>query len=209
LATYEGIAAVSKAILGVLEDARATFVHHSTLSFQLIHLSGYETTQKDGVTLCLYRVALNASMRNAPVRRTVDPATGAPIVTRAPLPLDLYYLLTAWADDPEMQQRLLGWAMRLLHDTPVLPATLINAHTTDIQAFGAEESFELTLDQFGPQDWLAVWDKLKPKLQTTVGYVTRMIALESKQGLTEYPAVQTRAFEMAKKGPPQPAGSGR
>jgi hypothetical protein len=42
-----------------------------------------------------------------------------------------------------------------------------------------------------------------------VGYVTRMIALESKQGLTEYPAVQTRAFEMAKKGPPQPAGSGR
>jgi hypothetical protein len=95
-----------------------------------------------------------------------------------------------------MQQRLLGWSMRVLHDTPVLPATLINAHTSD--AFDDKESVELTLDQLGLQDWLALWDKLKPKMPTSVCYIARLVALESSSEMTEAEPVQTRIFDLAR-----------
>lgn len=197
MATYEGIAAVSKAVLGLLSDASKTFAHNNSLDFELVHPSFFEEgTKGPAVTLCLYRVSVNGSMRNSPARRVVQP-NGATQVFRAPLPLDLYYLLTAWASNVEMQQRILGWSMRLLHDTPLLPATLINSHTTDVQAFDANEAVELTLDQLVLQDWLAVWDKLKPKMQTSVCYIARLVTLDSTSQLQEAAPVQTRVFDMA------------
>ena len=200
MATYEGIAAVSKAVLGLLRDASGTFVHNNALDFELVHPSFFDEGLKGpAITLCLYRVSLNASMRNAPTRRVVQ-ADGQTQVFRAPLPLDLYYLLTAWANNVEMQQRLLGWSMRVLHDTPLLPATLINSHTTDVRAFEDGEGVELTFDQLGLQDWLAVWDKLKPKMQTSVCYIARLVTLQSTSEIAQAAPVQTRIFDLAKPG---------
>lgn len=109
MATYDGIAAVSKAIIGLLDDARDSFPHQPAPKFKLFHASDFDDPKSadggftlPGVSLCLYRVALNTSMRNAPRQLRADGHT-----YRAPLPLDLYYLLTPWASSVEMQQRLL------------------------------------------------------------------------------------------------------
>jgi len=197
LATYDGIAAVSRAMIGLLEDARDTFAHQSSaLGFKLYHASDFDAPMADhalaggfGISLCLYRVAINGSMRNAP--RKVEPDGKS---YRAPLPLDLYYLLTAWANDVEMEQRLLGWAMRTLHDTPVLPAALINEHTPGSPAFGPSETVEITLDTLSFQDMATIWDKLKPKMQTSVFYIARMVLIESTRALVQAGPVQTRVF---------------
>ena len=55
---------------------------------------------RNTLTLFLYRVAQNAEVRNT---RTMGGRSSAP----APLAMDLYYLLTAWADDALMEQTVL------------------------------------------------------------------------------------------------------
>lgn len=197
MATYDGIAAVSQALIGLLQDARSTFAHQPPApDFKLYHASDFDTPNADhalvngfGISLCLYRVAINGSMRNAP--RKVEPDGKS---YRAPLPLDLYYLLTAWAGDVEMEQRLLGWAMRVIHDTPVLPAALINEHTAGAPAFGPSETVEITLDALSFQDMATVWDKLKPKMQTSIFYIARMVLIESTRELVQAGPAQTRVF---------------
>jgi len=64
--------------------------------------------------------------------------------------------------------------------------------------FHPNETIEVICDPLSLQDWAAVWDKLKPKLQTSMTYVARMIAIDSTVALTEAAPVQTRAFDFAK-----------
>jgi hypothetical protein len=205
LATYDGISAVSKAIVGLLADSRDTFSFNEDAppNFALFHASDYEHPKSagadtnarfsfPGVSLCLYRVSLNTSMRNASRQSKPDGQT-----YRAPMPLDLFYLLTAWADDVEMQQRLLGWSMRVLHDTPILPAALINKHSPDVAGgvFRAGEHVELTNETLSFQDSTTIWDRLRPKMQTSVTYIARMVMIESTKTIEDAAPVQTRLFE--------------
>jgi hypothetical protein len=196
LATYRAIAAISQTALGLLRDAcpRDEFPR---AEFALYHAGDFEKPMEEGLSLYLYRVTINAAMRNLPPRAAPDGRRYRPS-----LPVDLHYLLTAWAKDAGLQQRLLGWAMRSLEDMPILPAGLLNSQMPEPDTFHANETVELISDPLSLQDWTAVWDKLKPKVQTSMSYVARMIAIDSKVELSEAAAVQTRTFEFAK-GPRQ------
>lgn len=201
MANELAIAATSKAILGLLEDAWPTSSLASspagTPGFELFHGSDFEnptasppkkSVQDYGVSLYLYRVAVSGTMR--PASKQLKGGK----YYRAPLMLDLHYLLTAWANDVESQQRLLGWCLRVLYETPILPATHINKHSPDHGVFRLDENVELIPDSLSLQDFAAIWDKLKPKMQTSISYLARMVALEADHPLTEATPVQTREF---------------
>src|SRR5690242_8922132 len=104
MATINAIAATTAAILGLLEDAYGG--EFGKLTFGPMQISDFAADKlpPDGVTLCLYHVAVNAA-RNRPPR--VAPNG---IRYRPSLPIDLQYLLTAWSANAEKQQRVLGWA---------------------------------------------------------------------------------------------------
>jgi hypothetical protein len=188
LSTYLAIAATSKAILWLLEDAcpRSEFPR---AHFELYHSSDFEKPMPEGVSLYLYRVAVNGSVRNMPPRVGPDGRRFRPS-----LPVDLYYLLTAWAEKVEQQQRLLGWSIRVLEDTPILPAGVLNERM-EKETFRPEETVELIYEPLSLQDWAAVWDKLKPKIQTSMTYVARLIAIESNVELSDGAPIQTREFK--------------
>src|SRR4051794_35882704 len=65
------------------------------------------------LSLYLYRVTQSEHLRN--VQRRND-LLDAP----APMAIDLHYLLTVWADSAVAEHTILAWAMRQLHDRPVL-----------------------------------------------------------------------------------------
>jgi hypothetical protein len=44
-----------------------------------------------------------------------------------PLSLDLYYLLTVWANKPLAEQFALAWTMRELHGLPTLDSSTLSA----------------------------------------------------------------------------------
>ncbi len=69
------------------------------------------------LNLFLHQVTLNAAYRNVdlPLRNARGARTGSP-----PLALDLHYLLTAYGVAELQAEVLLGYALQLLHENPVL-----------------------------------------------------------------------------------------
>jgi hypothetical protein len=86
---------------------------------------------KPWLNLFLYQTAVNAAFRNR------DASQARPGEhPRPPLALDLQYMLTAYGqvtpDDGDFSHRVLGAAVSVLHDHPVLgPAELVGALVTD------------------------------------------------------------------------------
>jgi Pvc16 N-terminal domain len=183
LAGFEAIAVTSRAILGLIEDARlAEFERSRFRLFQSVDMDSPREGFAEGISLYLYRVTFNTTRRNMPPRR--DPITGNR--RRPPVPLDLHFLLTAWAPDAGQQQRLLGWAVRTLEDTPILPAGFLNRFAPGGQdVFEPSETVELVGETLTLQDLENIWEVAKARQQPSLGYVARQVAIDSTLGSTE------------------------
>lgn len=193
MARTQAIAATGQAILGLLADA-CPKPEFSAARFELYQISNFSSPMEEGISLFLYRVAVNGARRNLP--STVGP-NGERF--RPALPLDLHYIASAFAQTAVKQQRLLGWAVRLLEDVPILPAGLLNNYGPEPDIFKPSETVEVILESLNLQDWNNLWSAIKtnpPSL--SVGYVARMIGIESTVSLSELAAVQTREFGVGK-----------
>lgn len=189
MATHQAIAAVSLALLGVLDRALPKDAY-PTAQVKLLQPADFGTGMAEGISLLLYRVGINTSLRNLPPRTDL---TGHRF--RPGLPIDLHYLLTAWATDADKQQRLLGWAMRLLEDTPILAGNEINQFMPE-PVFQPEESVELICDPLPMDQWFSLWDRLKPKVSTSMTYLARMVQLDSERPMPDSERVRQRLFDM-------------
>lgn len=190
MARHQAIAAAGQAIISLLSDAcpRAEF---DAARFDLYQVKDFQTPMEEGVSLHLYRIAVSGSRRNLPPTIGPDGRRYKP-----PIPLDLHYLLTAWAKTAARQQRLLGWAIRTLQDAPVLPASFLNHYAPEPDVFRPQEAVELIYDTLNLQDMNNLWSVMKLAPPLSVGYIVRMIAVESEIALDEAGPVQTRAFDL-------------
>jgi hypothetical protein len=192
VATFNAIAATSQAILGLLTEA-VPKPEFGTASFDLYQATDFAKPMDEGVSLYLFRVTINTSRRNQQPYFDLDGKRRRPR-----LPLDLYYLLTAWGKTAAKQQRLLGACMRALEDTPILPAGLLNHFGPEPETFHADETVELVCDPLSIQDAMSMLDILKPNYPLSVCYVARLLLIESPLEMIEAGPVQTREFDLAK-----------
>jgi hypothetical protein len=94
----------------------------TALSPQMITAGATEDPQ---LNLFMYYVGLNPYLRNLDM--PAYNGAGAQIAN-APLTLDLHYLISAYGGAQFAAEILLGWAMKVLHDNPVVaPATIQDA----------------------------------------------------------------------------------
>jgi hypothetical protein len=191
VATYHAIAGISHAILGLLAEA-CPQPEFAGAQFELYLARNFQNPMDEGVSLYLYRVG-TSSRRNLPSRLGPNGERYRP-----PLPIDLYYLLTTWAKTPEKQQRLLGWCLRELGDTPILPAGLLNHYGPEPDTFQPSETVEFVFEPLSLQDMASLWEPLKPHLQVSATYVARMVTIESTLPVTDAGVVQTREFDFMK-----------
>lgn len=92
------------------------------------------STPESGINMFLYQVAHNSALRNSDT--AAFRSKKGPI--RRQSSLDLYYMLSAYGNDTELEpQRLLGSIVRLLSDRTVLTTDMIDAAVEDA-AFLAE-----------------------------------------------------------------------
>ena len=192
MGTFQAIAATGQAMLGLLSDAvpRDQFPN---AQFELYQMSNFQQPMEEGISLFLYRIAANTSRRNLP------PTTGPDGRRfRPPIPVDLYYIATAWAPTAVRQQRLLGWTIRMFEDVPVLPTGLLNNYGPEPEIFKQGETVEVVLDSLTLQDLNNIWGVSKSSLQLSIGYVARMLHIQSSMAITEYAEVQTREFGVGK-----------
>ena len=192
MGTFQAIAATGQAMLGLLSDAVPRDLFPNA-QFELYQMSNFQQPMEEGISLFLYRIAANTSRRNLP------PTTGPDGRRfRPPIPVDLYYIATAWAPTAVRQQRLLGWAIRMFEDVPVLPTGLLNNYGPEPEIFKQGETVEIILDSLTLQDLNNFWGVSKSSLQLSIGYVARMLHIQSSMPITEYAEVQTREFGVGK-----------
>ena len=194
MATYQAIGATSQAILGLLTSAAAAPHAEATgVPIQLYRGEDLQKPMSEGISLFLHRVVVNTEHRNRLPRLGPDGVRRRPAV-----PLDLHYLLTAWAPDAVRQQRMLGWAIRVLADTPTLPAGLLNNWGPEHDVFLPDETVELLLEPITVQDMSYVREVIGGRGEVSATLLARVIELESLDPSPVGPLVQTRDFELAK-----------
>lgn len=190
MAGYAAISATSEAILGLLERA-APGTPFANLSLAQYGADDLQSPMSTGISLYLYRCVVCGELRNAPPRLGPDGR-----LRRPPVPLDLHYLVIAWGQ-PLQQQRALAWAARVLADTPILPAGLLNHFGPEADTFRPDETVELVLEPLSRQEMFDVWEVAKVHTQPALAYSARMIEIDSTAPFEDGVPVQTREFAYA------------
>jgi len=119
------------------------------------------------LSVFLYRIVVNSELRNAPRRHLPDGT-----IRRQPLPLELNYLITAWAGDRDSELRLIGQTLRTLYDHSELgPADLHGA------SWEAGDTVQLVLDTLPIADHYCIWDANETGYRLSLPYTARVIQL--------------------------------
>jgi hypothetical protein len=192
MATYQAISTVSDTIVHLLESQyRPEDFGGHQLEFKVYLAKDFAKPIDAGVSVFLYRIYANGTHRT-PAGRT-DP-TGRHHQTQ--LPLDLYYLLTAWAQDASLQHAIAGWMMRVLEDQPTFPPGLLNWRGQNV----FRESVTLSLAELETETLFRIWEVIvQHAYQISVPYVARNVRIESGLFLSEGAVVQERVFDYREK----------
>jgi Pvc16 N-terminal domain len=194
MASTQAIAVTALALRGLLANA-CPKDQFPGAEFRVVQTKDLQTPQQlnTGVSIYLHRITFNTTRRNLPPRQALDGKRYRP-----PTPVDLHYLITAWGRTAEEQQGLLGWAIRTLEDTPVLPAGFLNRFAGERgEVFRTDETIELVGDVLSIQDMFNIWEIAKHNHQASISYIVRMVYLDSENELTDAGPVQTRSFDYA------------
>jgi hypothetical protein len=197
VASYRAIAVTALALRGLLTNAcpRDSRNGFPGAEFRVFTTADFQSPARLslGGSIYLHRVTFNTSRRNLPPRTGLDGTRFGP-----PTPVDVHFLITGWGRSPEEQQSMLGWMIRTLQETPVLPAGLLNRFAGDWgEVFHSNETVEIVGEILSFQDLLNIWEIAKHNQQPSVSYIARMLYLDSEVALSEAAPVQTRGFDYA------------
>jgi hypothetical protein len=186
MANIGAILSVSNSIIKFLESsyARTGSAEHGA-TFRLLSSGNLaeDGLDTDGVvSLYLYRVTVNDHLRNTRPHR-------APELSQQPLPLDLHYLLSVWSGSAETEQFLLAWAMRHLHEHPILDRSSL----TPDGGWAPDEVVHIVPDELSNEDLLRLWDTITPSYRISYSYVARVIQLEPSRSVEAVPVVAKRS----------------
>lgn len=152
-------------------------------TFTVISSGELEATPDDTtrVSLYLYRITINEHLRqHRPERMSPQ--------QQAPLGLDLHFMLTSWAGNAHGELVPMAWAMRQLHQHPILDASSL----TPDAGWGPDEVVQIIPAELSPEDMARIWDSIQPGYRLSVSYIARMVRLDPDTFLDASPVVATR-----------------
>lgn len=190
-ATSRTLADVLQAEFELEPDLSSAFGPGGTLQVWL-NTPSQMTGTRSGLSVWLYRVAVDPTTRNRPPER-VTPTR----VRETPLPLRLHYLLAPVTnstsnDAPETEQVILGKALQVLYDRPVLTG----ADLRDDFA-GTDTTITTRLEDLSVDDLTRVWDALDTSYRTSVSYEVTVVAISARLRDEVGPPVRVPQLEPA------------
>lgn len=190
MATPSAIAATTEAVIRLL---RSSFnpgdFNNAALDFQVYAADDFLKPMDEGVSLLLYRIYHDGTNRTPPGRLQPNGQRGP-----TKLPLELHFMLTAWAKTASLQHEIAGWMMRTLEDNPVLFPGLLNSYKPGV--FFPDETVEISLAQLSVEDMFNIWDVIiRHVYQLSVPYVARVVQLESTLQTAGGVPVQERYYD--------------
>jgi hypothetical protein len=141
------------------------------------------------VNLFLHQVTPNAAWRNIDLP-SLD-ADGATRLKNPPLALDLHYLLTAYASKNAEAEALLGYAVLMLHENPILPRTVITqllgtlsntTYNNALQDAGVSSQIEMIKiapATLGREEMAWLWTALKADYRPTFPFQASVVLMRN------------------------------
>lgn len=167
---------------------------------------GNGSTLQNQVNLFLHQVTPNAAWRNVGLPSVG--ADGKSQLQNPPLALDLHYLLTAYGSGDWQAEALLGYALLMLHQTPVLarddirnalnklPASNpLNPLSTPLGSSGLADQIEMikiTPTTLGKEEMAWLWTALKADYRPTFPFQVSLVLLQPQLPSTLALPVLTR-----------------
>lgn len=156
------------------------------------------------VNIFMYYASLNPALRNEsePSRNARGEAISNP-----PLALNLHYLVTAYGAgqfDPEI---LLGWAMKVFHDTPVVPRAMIESAMTDLSTNNVTpegqlisgcllatqfEHIRITPEALTTEEIYRLWTAFQTSYRPTTSYQVSVVVIQDTASYASNRPVQRR-----------------
>jgi len=189
MADIHAIQTTCDAVMRMLQESyRSDLIEPQlNLQFDVYSTEDFKNHMTAGVSLFLYRVYVSQNQRT-PMIRMSDGKARRPL-----LPLDLHFFLTVWATKASLQHAILGWAMRILEDRPVIQAPVLNGVRRNV--FREDETVEVVSGQLTNEELMRIWDDLPAEYHLSVPYVARVIRIESSLEVSPDSLVQQRQLE--------------
>lgn len=203
MSTALAIAGVTAVLRDLLNDG---FINHNvsgvlgssvTVSVlapdRVVASGGTETSQ---INLFLYMVTPNPGWRNEGL--AARDATGRLRLSNPPLALDLHYLVSVYSGGDLHGEILLGYAMQLLHEVPVLTREAIRTALNPSPAVGATlppvlralvdsgledqvELIKLTPQFLNTEEVSKLWTATQSHFRPTAAYMASVVLIEAQQ----------------------------
>lgn len=169
------------------------------------------------VNLFLHQVTPNAAWRN--VAQPSISADGSTRLKNPPLALDLHYLLTAYASVDTEAEALLGYAILMLHENPILPRSLItnvlnslptSQYNDAIKGSGLDNQIEMikiTPATLGREEMAWLWTALKADYRPTFPFQASVVLMRNELQTTFSLPVLSRNITVQPEVPAQPANA--
>ena len=194
------VTAVLKNLLenGLIDDAVTSAVGSVTVTALAPDLIPLERTATSQLNLFLYQVTPNQGWQNVglPSHDAEGERRGNP-----PLALDLHYLITAYASKDLHAEILLGYAMQILHEVPVLPRAGIrralgipglvedpdHAMPAELEALGASglaeqvEMIKITSAPLGTEELSRLWSAFQSRYRPSAAYHVSVVVIEAER----------------------------
>jgi Pvc16 N-terminal domain len=174
MAGFRSVGAVGKSIEALLNAAFADqppvqgSATHAVLirTDDLVLGTDSAITPTPALSILLYRVDFNKTVR--PSWAAVGSVDG-----HSHLPLDLHFLLTAWADNAEDEHQIIGRAMQALDTVGALSGPLLYP-TGDWEP---GEAVQLLLEDMATDDLMRTFDSLQCDFRLSVPYIARIVVI--------------------------------
>lgn len=183
------------------------------------------TDERTGLNLFLYQMTQNRNADWIARERSRDryQSVDNPGSINSPLALNLHYLLTAYGSKDFQIELLLGYAMQLLHDTPILTSDTIHTalkHTAAVNTAGifaqalTTTSITDLIEQLGQikispkffntEEMSKLWSVLHSSYRPSIAYEVSTVLIEQHLSLEDkMPSVEV----MGKRGTSQKSKS--
>jgi hypothetical protein len=160
---------------------------------RVVPVNGTESTQ---LNLFLHQVTFNTGWRNhaLPSRD----GSGQQRLSNPPLALDLHYLLSAYSAEELGSEILLGYAIQLLHEVPVLDRKAITTALTPSPSVDTNlppalralaecgladqvEQIKLVPDPLSSEEMSKLWTAVQSHYRPSAAYVATVVLIESSK----------------------------
>jgi hypothetical protein len=173
VAGYAGVSAVGTSIERLLNTAFAATqpIPGQTTRAVLIRTEDLDRTNgaqlnRPALSVLLYRVDFTKSMRSVLAHRAADDGL-------AYLPLDLHYLLTAWADNARDEHLIVGRALQVLERFGMLSGPALDS----VGGFDAQEAVSVLMEDLTTDDLMRTFEALEVDFRLTLPYLARVVVV--------------------------------